>query len=78
MRKYLEYLQAKKNAEVFMLYDLLINEIEMMVSTRINTYNILRDIKPYFDVLDKSLARLLSSWGVMKDLRSHWNVFRKN
>mgnify|MGYP001203885029 FL=1 len=63
MRKYLEYLQAKKNAEVFMLYDLLINEIEMMVSTRINTYNILRDIKPYFDVLDKSLARLLSSWG---------------
>lgn len=63
MKKYLEYLQAKKNAEVFMLYDLLINEIEMMVSTRINTYNILRDIKAYFEVLDKSLTRVLSGWG---------------
>lgn len=63
MKKVLEYQQAKKNAEVFMLYDLLINEIEMMITTRINTYSLLRDIKPYFEVLDKSLTRLLSTWG---------------
>ncbi|MDA6131254.1 hypothetical protein OSK38_28305, partial [Escherichia coli] len=42
MKRVIEYHQAKKHAEVFMLYDLLINEIEMMNISRINTYNILR------------------------------------
>lgn len=62
MKKVIEFHKAKKQAEIFMLYDLLINEIEMMNVHRINTYNILRNIKPYFDVLDKDLTRLLSSW----------------
>jgi len=63
MKKVISYHQAKKNAEVFMLYDLLINEIEMMTNRRINTYSVLRDIKPYFTVLDKPLTMLLASWG---------------
>lgn len=63
MKRIIEYHHAKKHAEVFMLYDLLINEIEMMTISRINTYNIIRNLKPYFTVLDKSLTMLLSSWG---------------
>ncbi|MFT9495737.1 MULTISPECIES: hypothetical protein [Bacillota] len=62
MKRVIDYHHAKKHAEVFMLYDLLINEIEMMTVSRINTYNILRNIKPYFVVLDKPLTILLSSW----------------
>ncbi|MCM3393287.1 hypothetical protein [Cytobacillus oceanisediminis] len=62
MKRVIEYHQAKKHAEVFMLYDLLINEIEMMNISRINTYNLLRNIKPYFVVLDKPLTKLLTSW----------------
>ncbi|WP_274856969.1 hypothetical protein [Bacillus methanolicus] len=62
MKRIVEYHNAKKHAEVFMLYDLLINEIEMMTVNRINTYNILRNIKPYFVVLDKPLTMLLSIW----------------
>lgn len=62
MKRVIEYHNAKKHSEVFMLYDLLINEIEMMTVNRINTYNILRNIKPYFTVLDKPLTILLTSW----------------
>lgn len=62
MKRVIEFHHAKKQAEVFMLYDLLINEIEMMTVSRINTYSILRDLKPYFQVLKKPLAKLLSSW----------------
>ncbi|MDD9309780.1 hypothetical protein PUS82_00345 [Cytobacillus firmus] len=62
MKRIIEYHNAKKHAEVFMLYDLLINEIEMMTVTRINTYSILRNIKPYFIVLEKPMTMLLSSW----------------
>lgn len=62
MKRVIDFHHSKKHAEVFMLYDLLINEIEMMSNSRINTYNILRNIKPYFVVLDKSLTMLLSSW----------------
>lgn len=63
MKRVVDYHKAKKHAEVFMLYDLLINEIEMMTINRINTYSILRNIKPYFVVLDKPLTMLLTSWG---------------
>lgn len=63
MKRIIEYHHAKKHAEVFMLYDLLINEVEMMTVSRLNTYSILRNIKPYFTVLDKSFTMLLSSWG---------------
>ncbi|QCJ45462.1 hypothetical protein FAY30_26340 (plasmid) [Bacillus sp. S3] len=62
MKRVISFHQAKKHAEIFMLYDLLINEIEMMTISRINTYNILRNIKPYFDMLDKPLTLLLTSW----------------
>jgi hypothetical protein len=62
MKKVISFHQAKKHSEIFMLYDLLINEIEMMTNTRINTYNILRNIKPYFVVLDKPMTLLLSTW----------------
>lgn len=62
MKRIIEYRHAKKNAEVFMLYDLIINELEMMQVSRINTYNILRDLRPYFTVIDTSLARVLTTW----------------
>lgn len=62
MKRVIDYHHAKKHAEVFMLYDLLINEIEMMTINRINTYNMLRNIKPYFIVLEKPLTMLLTSW----------------
>lgn len=62
MKRVIEFHNAKKHAEVFMLYDLLINEIEMMNVTRINTYSIIRNLKPYFLVLDKPLSILLTSW----------------
>lgn len=62
IKRVIEFNNAKKHAEVFMLYDLLINEIEMMTVSRINTYNILRNIKPYFVVLDKAMTMLLASW----------------
>ncbi|MEI2356704.1 hypothetical protein [Mesobacillus zeae] len=62
MKKVIDYQNAKKNAEVFMLYDLLINEIEMMTVSRINTYNVLRNLKPYFVALDKPMTMLLTSW----------------
>jgi hypothetical protein len=62
MKKVIEYNDAQKHAEIFMLYDLLINEIEMMSVVRINTYSILRNIKPYFVVLEKPMTLLLSSW----------------
>lgn len=63
MKRVIDFNDAKKHAEVFMLYDLLINEIEMMSINRLNTYNIIRNIKPYFLVLDKPLTILLTSWG---------------
>lgn len=62
IKRVIEFNNAKKHAEVFMLYDLLINEIEMMTVSRVNTYNILRNIKPYFVVLDKAMTMLLTSW----------------
>ncbi|MCM3443574.1 MULTISPECIES: hypothetical protein [Metabacillus] len=62
IRRVIDYRQAKKSAEVFMLYDLIINELEMMNVSRINTYNILKDLRPYFSIIDTSLTRLLTSW----------------
>lgn len=62
INRVIDYNQAKKNSEVFMLYDLIINEVEMMENTRINTYSLIRNLKPYFDVINGSLTRLLSKW----------------
>ncbi|MCM3216772.1 hypothetical protein M3612_20000 [Niallia taxi] len=62
MKRVVNFQQAKVHSEVFMLYDLLINEIEMMTVNRINTYNVLRSMKPYFIYLEQPLTRLLSTW----------------
>lgn len=62
MKRVIEYHNAKKHAEVFMLYDLLINEIEMMNMSKLNTYNVLRNIMPYFEVLEKPFTILLTNW----------------
>lgn len=62
VNKVIDYKQAKKNSEIFMLYDLIINEVEMMESSRINTYNLLRNLKPYFEFINGSLTKLLSRW----------------
>lgn len=62
MKRVIEYHHAKKHAEVFMLYDLLINEIEMMNVSKLNTYNVLRNIMPYFEVLEKPFTILLTNW----------------
>jgi len=56
------YKQAKRNSEVFMLYDLIINELESMEVSRINTYNLIRNLKPYFEHINHSLTQLLSRW----------------
>ncbi|WP_368659602.1 hypothetical protein AB3Z07_27905 (plasmid) [Metabacillus halosaccharovorans] len=63
MKRVIEYRQAKKNTEIFMLYDLIITELEMMNVSRINTYNILRDLRSYFTVIDTPLTKVLTAWG---------------
>lgn len=62
VKRVIDFHQAKRSSEMFMFYDLLINEIEMMNHSRINTYNIIRNLKPYFVVLDVPFTILLSSW----------------
>jgi hypothetical protein len=62
MKRVVDYQNAKRNGEVFMLYDLLINELQMMTSTRINAYNLLRGMLPYFSVIKPHLAKTLSVW----------------
>ncbi|WP_161625312.1 hypothetical protein [Pontibacillus halophilus] len=62
MKRIVDYREAKRNAEVFMLYDLVINELEMMSSSRTNTFNLLKKLMPYFDVINDSFAKLLTTW----------------
>lgn len=62
INKSIELRKAKLNSEIFMLHDLLIGEIEMMSVTRVNTYNIIRHLTPYFKEIRPSLVRLLSQW----------------
>lgn len=57
-----EYQKAKRNAELFVLYDLLISEIQMMNTSRINAYNLLRGLRPYFTQIEGSLNRLITNW----------------
>ena len=45
-----------------MLYDLVINELEAMDVTRVNTYNLIRNLKPYFEYINGSLSQLLARW----------------
>lgn len=62
IKRIIDYQESKKNGEIFMLYDFLINELESMKNNRINTYNVLRSIKPYFNVLESPLNKLLTNW----------------
>lgn len=57
-----DYKQTKRNAEVFMLYDLLINELDMMEHSRINAYSVLRNIQPYFEMISTPFNKLLTGW----------------
>ncbi|WP_430357121.1 hypothetical protein [Terribacillus saccharophilus] len=62
MKRIVEYRTAKKNAEIFMLYDLITNELRMMNNTRTNAYNMLRNLRVYFDVISEPYNRLLTNW----------------
>lgn len=57
-----EYKKEKRNAELYSLYDMILSEVEMMNTTRINAYSLLRSLKPYFKELDGAMTRLLSNW----------------
>ncbi|MDX1805857.1 MAG: hypothetical protein R3267_02370 [Paenisporosarcina sp.] len=60
--KLIEYRRAKRNAELFSLYDMLVSEIEMMRSTRVNVYSLLRTLLPYFKELNPLLTKMLGEW----------------
>ncbi|MDQ0255486.1 hypothetical protein J2S74_002868 [Evansella vedderi] len=60
--KVIDFRAAKRNAELFVLYDLLISEIEMMTNNRVNTYNLIRNLFPYFEEIRKPIRDLLLNW----------------
>lgn len=62
LKRVTDFKQTKRNAEVFMLYDLLMNELDMMEHTRINAYNVLRNIQPYFETISTPFNKLLTGW----------------
>lgn len=62
LKRLIEYRQAKKNSELFSLYDMLVSEIEMMVTTRVNIYSLLKSLQPYFKEINTALAIMLSEW----------------
>lgn len=62
LNRLIDYKKAKRNAELFSLYDMLISEIQMMQNTRINSYSIIRTLKPYLKEIDGPLSRLLAGW----------------
>lgn len=62
INRLIEYRQAKKNAELFSLYDMLVSEIEMMITTRVNIYSLLRSLQPYFKEINHDISIMLSDW----------------
>lgn len=62
LNRLIEYRQAKRNAELFSLYDMLVSEIEMMQSSRVNVYSLLRSLQPYFNNINTDMATMLSDW----------------
>lgn len=62
LNRAIEYRKSKRTAELFSLYDMLVSEIEMMRSTRVNVYSLLRTLLPYFKELNPLLAKMLSDW----------------
>ncbi|MCM3619736.1 hypothetical protein M3936_19380 [Sutcliffiella horikoshii] len=77
LKRWIEYKKAKKNAELFSLYDMLISEIQMMNSTRINAYNLLKGLKPYFSEINGELNRLLINWNSDKGPAHALEIFAK-
>lgn len=59
LKKLIEYRKAKLNAELFSLYDMIVSEIQMMQSTRINMYSLLNSLTPFFKELGPSLTTLI-------------------
>lgn len=62
LNQLIEYRKAKRNAELFSLYDMLVSEIEMMRNTRINVYSLIRTLLPYFVEIKPQLTKMLSEW----------------
>ncbi len=62
LNRLISYKKAKRNAELFSLYDMLVSEIQMMNNTRVNIYSLLRALTPYFTELNGTLKRLMSNW----------------
>lgn len=62
INKLIDFRNAKKSTEIYMLHDMLINEIQMMEMTRINTYNILKGLYDYFDYIKMDITMLLAEF----------------
>lgn len=62
LNKLIDYRKAKRNAELFSLYDMIVSEIEMMRTTRVNIYSLLKAMLPYFKELNPLLTKMLSDW----------------
>ncbi|WP_190325478.1 hypothetical protein [Bacillus swezeyi] len=62
INRMIDYKASKKSSELFMLYDLIINELEMMNNHRVNSYNLIKNLLPYFTVIRKDIEVLLSDW----------------
>jgi hypothetical protein len=77
LNRLIDYKKAKRNSELFSLYDMLISEIQMMQNTRINSYSLLRTLKPYFKELDAPLTRLLTGWTNDEGPEKALDVFAK-
>lgn len=62
LKRLISYKQTKRNSELFSLYDMLISELQMMQTTRVNAYSLIRTLKPYFKEIEGPLNLLLVNW----------------
>lgn len=77
LNRLIDYKKAKKNSELFSLYDMLLSEIQMMQQTRVNAYSLIRTLKPYFKELDGTITRLLANWTSHEGPESALEIFAK-
>jgi hypothetical protein len=77
LKKWIEYRRAKRNSELYSLYDMIISELEMMQTMRINCYSLLRTLKPYFQEIEPDLNRLLAQWNSDKGPSYALDLFAK-
>ncbi|WP_163537296.1 hypothetical protein [Gracilibacillus sp. YIM 98692] len=77
-KRLIDYQKAKKNAEIFLLYDLVTIELETMKNHRVNTYNMLQDLKSSFRIIDHDLNELLSDWNIKKGPTAALTQFADN